>query len=121
MVNNEAALDRIFGALSDPTRRGMLKRLSRGPASIGELGEPYEITKGAISKHVKVLEAAGLLRREIDGRIHRCDLGTDPLSLAERWVADVRAHWESRLDDLATLLDELQGRAPGYNERRTDP
>lgn len=121
MVNSEATLDRIFGALSDPTRRGMLERLSRGSASIGELGEPYEMTKGAISKHVKVLESAGLLRREIDGRIHRCDLAPDRLEVAERWVSEVRAYWEARFDDLASYLDELQGRATGNNEPRRDP
>ena len=120
MVNSSGTLDRIFGALADPTRRGMLHRLSRGSASIGELGEPYEMTKGAISKHVKALESAGLLQRQIDGRIHRCALATDQLAIAERWVSDVRAYWEARFDDLANYLEELQSGATDIEERRRD-
>lgn len=87
----------------------MLAHLAKGPATIGELGKPYGIAKSAVSKHVKVLEQAGLLKREVRGRVHHCDLDTKPLDVAEVWVRRVRAHWEARLDDLADYLDELQG------------
>ena len=110
MVNKEAQLDVVFHALADSTRRGMLARLARGSTTIGELGRPYAMTKGAVSKHVKVLEQAGLLRRDVQGRIHQCDLETEALDVAEAWVQRVRQHWEARLDDLSDYLDELQGR-----------
>ena len=108
MVYNEEKLSAIFAALSDRTRRGMLSRLARGPATVGELGEPFDITKGAVTKHVRVLERSGLLRRDVLGRVHRCELETEPLDQAQRWVAEVRAYWEARFDDIASYLDELQ-------------
>lgn len=104
-------LDAIFGALADSTRRGMLAHLAQGSTTIGELGRPYDMTKGAVSKHVKVLEQAGLLRRDVQGRVHRCDLDARPLDVAEAWVQQVRAHWEAQLDGLSDYLDELQRRA----------
>ena len=110
MVNNEAAaLDAVFGALADQTRRAMLARLAEGPASIGELGAPFSITKGAVSKHIKVLERSGLLERDVQGRVHRCELEPAPLQEAAQWVQQIRAHWEARFDSLAEYLDELQG------------
>ena len=108
MVNNLQRLDLVFGALADPTRRAMLARLARGEASVGELGEPFALTKGAISKHVKVLERAGLLTREVQGRVHRCEMDPRSLDQAQAWVARVREYWEARLDDLGEYLDELQ-------------
>ena len=116
MVNSEqansgAALDAVFGALSDSTRRAMLARLASGPATVGELGAPFDITKGAVSKHVKVLERSGLLTRDVQGRMHRCELEPQPLGRAARWVDELRAHWEARFDALADYLDELQASA----------
>ncbi|MEL7061164.1 MAG: metalloregulator ArsR/SmtB family transcription factor [Acidobacteriota bacterium] len=111
MVNNSAELDAVFGALSDATRRAMLARLAAGPATVGELGMPFGITKGAVSKHVKVLERSGLLARDVQGRVHRCQLDPAPLGQAARWVEDVRAHWEARFDALADYLEELQADA----------
>lgn len=113
MVNNAIELDEVFRALGDATRRSMIARLARGPATIGELGEPFDITKPAVTKHVKVLERAGLLKREIDGRVHRCEIDPAPLTQAQRWVAEVRAFWEERFDDLACYLGEIQ--------KETDP
>lgn len=110
MVNNDATLDAVFGALADQTRRSMLVRLARGPATIGELGEPFDITKGAVTKHVKILERSGFLRRDVQGRVHHCEIDTHPLDHAEQWVEQVRAFWEARFDDLADYLDHLQGR-----------
>ncbi|MDA8015960.1 MAG: metalloregulator ArsR/SmtB family transcription factor [Thermoanaerobaculia bacterium] len=111
MVNSEVALDAVFGALSDATRRAMLARLASGPATVGELGAPFGITKGAVSKHVKVLERSGLLIRDVQGRVHRCELEPEPLSQAAHWVDEVRAHWEARFDALADYLEELQAGA----------
>lgn len=110
MVNNTGDLDAVFGALADPTRRDMLIRLARGPATVGELGRPFDITKGAVTKHIKVLERSGFLKRDVHGRVHRCDIDTRPLDWAERWVEQVRSYWEARFDDLATYLDDLKRR-----------
>ena len=112
MVKQVVGLDDVFRALADPTRRSMVARLARGPATIGELGEPFDMTKPAVTKHIKVLERAGLLTREIDGRLHRCTIDPRPLAEAQHWVAEVRAFWEDRFDDLATYLDSIQKTTP---------
>jgi DNA-binding transcriptional ArsR family regulator len=83
-------LDRIFAALADGTRRAMLRRLSAGERSVGELGEPFDMSFAAAAKHVKVLEQAGLLRRRIRGRMHLCRLEAGALARAERWLAYYR-------------------------------
>ncbi|MGE3174569.1 MAG: ArsR/SmtB family transcription factor [Planctomycetota bacterium] len=126
MVNRSATLDDVFHALADGTRRSMVARLSRGPATIGELGEPFAMTKPAITKHVKVLERAGLLTRRVDGRLHRCAIDPRPLTAAERWVAEVRAFWEARFDDLAAFLEQTRQAAnaaptPPPQTRRRKP
>ena len=108
MVKRSPDLDDVFRALADPTRRAMILRLARGPATIGELGEPHAMSKPAVTKHVKVLERAGLLRREIDGRIHRCGIDPAPLQTAQRWVERVRAHWERQFDQLADYLNTVE-------------
>jgi DNA-binding transcriptional ArsR family regulator len=97
-------MDAVFAALSDATRRGMIQRLARGPATVGELGRPYPISKPAVSKHVKTLERAGLIRRERDGRMHRCTLDTAPLRRAEDWIEHNRRFWERSLDALARYV-----------------
>lgn len=111
MVNKSEPLDAVFSALADPTRRGMIARLARGPASIGELGAPFAMTKGAVTKHVKVLERAGILKRNVHGRIHLCAIDTTPLDEAQRWVEQVCEFWDDRFDDLAAYLEELKGKA----------
>ena len=108
MVKHSEQLDLVFRALGDSTRRAMVRQLARGPATIGELGEPFEMTKPAVTKHVKVLERAGLLTREIDGRVHRCEIDPAPLSKAQAWVERVREHWSRQLDDLADYLETVQ-------------
>ncbi len=121
MVNNEASsLDAVFGALADQTRRAMLARLAAGPASVGELGAPFNMTKGAVSKHIKVLERSGLLERDIQGRVHRCQLEPAALQQAARWVEQVRAHWEARFDTLADYLEELQSSEIELHSTATD-
>jgi len=98
-------LDRIFSALSDPTRRCLLQRLCLGPASVSELAAPLAMSLNAVSKHLKVLEKAGLIRREIEGRVHHVYLNAGPLEIAEKWVNHYRQFWDARLESLASWLE----------------
>jgi DNA-binding transcriptional ArsR family regulator len=97
-------LDQVFFALSDGTRRAILSRLAEGSTTVGELAEPFEISPPAISKHMKILEKAGLIERRIAGRQHHCTLSTGALERAEDWINFHRKFWESRLDALEDLL-----------------
>jgi DNA-binding transcriptional ArsR family regulator len=103
MVDNR--LDTTFHALSDPTRRGMLASLALGEKSVGELGEPFRMTFAGASKHVKVLESAGLIRRRREGRKQICVLEAKPLEEAERWLRQWEKFWTVRLDRLETLIE----------------
>jgi DNA-binding transcriptional ArsR family regulator len=103
------SLDRVFHALADPTRRAMLGALARGTCSVGELASPHQMSFAAASKHVKVLEAAGLLEREVRGREHLCQLAAQPLAAAHDYLASYATFWASRLDALEALLDEHAG------------
>jgi DNA-binding transcriptional ArsR family regulator len=98
-------LDAVFAALSDPTRRRILSRLRKGAATVGELAEPFSMSLPAVSKHLRVLEQAGLLRREIEGRVHRCHLDTRPLEEAGAFIERTRAFWDEKLDQLARYLE----------------
>ncbi len=100
----EQRLDLTFQALADPTRRGMLASLALGEKSIGELGEPFAMTFAGASKHVKVLERAGLLRRRKSGRQQICALEPAPLAEAERWLRQWEEFWNGRLDALEAVL-----------------
>ena len=105
MVEQQAAsLDRVFRALADPTRRAMLRRLSGGVRTVGELAEPFDMSFAAAAKHVKVLEEAGLLNRTVEGRSHRCRIEAAPLAEVDRWLAYYQRFWTARLDDLETAL-----------------
>ncbi len=97
-------LDRTFHALADPTRRAILARLRAGPVTVSALAEPFPISLAAVSKHVGVLERAGLLEREARGRERVCHLQAEPLREAAAFTFDYRALWESRLDALEALL-----------------
>ena len=99
-------MDAVFLALADTTRRGMVARLSEGSATIGELGRPYDITKPAITKHVKILERAGLIERRRAGRVHHCTLNQEPMKQAQEWIASQRKFWEASLNSLADYLDQ---------------
>lgn len=99
-------LDRIFGALADPTRRQLMARLRDGGARVTELAEPLPMSLNAVSKHLKVLERAGLVRREVVGREHRMSLDTAPLLDALDWIARQEAFWNERLDALEAYLTE---------------
>ena len=107
MVNIlDEQMDAVFTALADSTRRGMISRLAEGPATIGELGRPFAISKPAVTKHVKMLEKAGLVSRKKDGRIHRCKLNPKPMKQAEDWIEKHRRFWQASLDSLARYLVE---------------
>ena len=101
----EERLDTTFGALADPTRRGMLANLSLGDKSIGELAGPFEMSIAGASKHVKVLEEAGLVARRKQGRIHVISLEARPLEEAERWLRQWERFWNARLDRLEAAIN----------------
>jgi DNA-binding transcriptional ArsR family regulator len=105
-------LDTIFHALSDATRRGMLRQLSEGDRTVGQLAEPYAISLAAASKHIKALEHAGLIRREIRGRTHVCRLDPGPLASAQQWLNYYEPFWNSRLDALERILREEENGKP---------
>ena len=109
MVNYySAALDATFGALSDPTRRAILERLALGDSSVTGLAEPFNVSLPAISKQLRVLGKAGLLRQEKDGRVRRCKLDAGPMEEAAQWIAGYRQFWDRQLDSLAEYLDQTQ-------------
>jgi len=100
-LGRDERLDRLFRALGDRTRRAMLRRLARAPATVGELAEPFAMTLPAASKHLRVLERAGLLNRRIDGRVHRCSLDSRQLGEVRRWLDHYQRFWDETLDSLA--------------------
>jgi DNA-binding transcriptional ArsR family regulator len=105
MVTNDARLDLAFGALADTTRRAILKRLSAGAVTVGELAEPFDMSRPAISKHLRVLERAGLVQTDREGRISRCSLNAAGLREATSWVDEYRVFWEDRLEALARYAE----------------
>lgn len=107
VLEHQNAVDRVFHALGDPVRRGMLDRLSRGPASVSELAEPLDITLAAVVQHVQILEKSGVIRTQKEGRVRTCRLEPRGFDTAERWLAQRRTLWERRLDRLGAFLDRL--------------
>lgn len=103
-------LSTTLAAIADPTRRAILSRLSRGEATVKELAEPFNITLPAISKHLKVLERAGLIERSREAQWRPCRLRAQPLKDAADWIDRYRAHWESRFERLDEYLKELQAK-----------
>ena len=106
MLNQQAPLDRMFQALADPTRRVMVERLCRGPASVSELAKPFAMSLPAVVQHLAVLEASGLVKSEKVGRVRTCRVDPKALSMAERWIDDRRSQWERALDRLGAYLAE---------------
>jgi len=106
MLNQSPPLDHMFQALADPTRRAVVARLCRGPASVSELAKPLDMTLSAVVQHLAVLEGSGLVRSEKAGRVRTCRIVPKAMSLAERWLAERRAIWEIRLDRLGEFLAE---------------
>ena len=105
-------LSATFHALADPTRRAILSRLSKGPASVNELAAPFDMTLPAVSKHLKVLERAQLIKRGREAQWRPCELKAEPLKEADAWIEQYRAMWEMRFDRLDAYLMELQGKKP---------
>jgi DNA-binding transcriptional ArsR family regulator len=103
-------LDAIFGALAHATRRAILLRLRRGPASVGELTEPFRVSQQAISRHIAVLQKAGLIKQRKQGRESRCILRTMPLKEADKWIEFYRPLWDERFEKLAGYLESARNR-----------
>jgi DNA-binding transcriptional ArsR family regulator len=108
------SLDRTFAALADPTRRALLSQLRAGAATVGDLAAPFDLSLAAISKHLRVLEDAGLLQREVKGREHHCSLDATPLVAAAEYAAEYADFWEERLD----LLEAYLRRAPSKSRKK---
>jgi DNA-binding transcriptional ArsR family regulator len=104
MLNQQSNLDLMFQALADPTRRGIVERLSSGPVSVSELAKPFAMSLPAVVQHLQVLEASGLVTSEKVGRVRTCRIEPEALSQAEQWINDRRANWVTRLDRLGDLL-----------------
>jgi len=103
-------LSNTFFALADPTRRAILARLASGETSVSELAEPFEMSMPAVSKHLKVLERAGLIERGREAQWRPCKLAPQPLREVSNWIEQYREHWEQRLDRLDAYLAELQAK-----------
>lgn len=106
------ALDSVFHALGDRTRRTMLRALADGALTVGEIAEPFSISLAAASKHIKALENAGLIRREVRGRVHLCRLDPGPLVSAHEWLSFYRRFWSGPLDALEQLLRDEDAQKP---------
>ena len=114
MLNQSAALDLMFQALADPTRRVMLERLIVGPASVSEIAKPLAMSLPAVVQHLRVLEASGLVRSEKTGRVRTCRIDPNALRKAEEWISERRMIWERRFDRLGDYL----ARHPEESEQR---
>ena len=101
-------LSTTFAALADPTRRAILERLAHGDATVGELAEPFRMTMPAISKHLSVLERAGLITKSRDGQRRNCRITATPLKNATSWLNEYRRHWEANLENLDAYLTRIQ-------------
>lgn len=101
-------LDAVFSALADPTRRAIVVRLAEGEATVSELAEPFDVTLPAVTKHLAVLERAGMLERHKKGRVRRCRLVAAPMAAADDWLSTYRVFWQNRLDALTDHLKPKQ-------------
>lgn len=113
-------MNSVFHALGDDTRRSILRTLAAGERTIGQLAEPFDISLAAASKHIKVLESAGLIRRRVDGRTHFCRLDPGPLARAHEWLGFYERFWNDRLDVLETLLREEDSTEENTEEEKND-
>ena len=114
-------LDTVFHALGDATRRRMLRELSQGERTVSELAAPFAMSLAAASKHIKALERAGLIRREVKGRTHFCRLEPGPLASAHEWLGFYERFWTSRLDVLERLLRDEDAREPAGGDAKKSP
>ena len=113
----ESQLDRTLLALADPTRRAILERLTKGDARVTEISEPFEMSLNAVSKHLQVLERAGLIKREVKGRDHWLSFEGRPLSEASEWIDGYRQFWEQRIESLDHFLKTKYHSKPGKRRR----
>ena len=111
MLNSSTAVDRVFHALAEPTRRAIVEKLSAGPSSVSDLAKPFDMTLAAIVQHLQVLEQSGVIRTEKVGRVRTCRIEPSGISVVEQWVAKRRSMWERRLDRLGGLLAEQDAQA----------
>jgi DNA-binding transcriptional ArsR family regulator len=118
MLNQQPALDAVFRALSDTTRRAIVDRLTRGPVSVSSLAEPLDMSLPAVMQHLQVLQDCGLVCSEKVGRVRTCRIEHKALRLAERWLVERREHWERNLDRLGEFLGEPE---PTAEKRRKKP
>lgn len=117
MPNQGTGLDHVFHALSDPTRRAIVGRLSRGPASVSELAKPFAMAMPSLLQHLQVLEGSGLIRSSKSGRIRTCELQPTALGAIESWIAQQRTIWESRLDRMEAQVLGLQCKGNRHGKR----
>jgi DNA-binding transcriptional ArsR family regulator len=113
VLNESRPLDLAFHALADPTRRGLLARLSQAPASVSELARPLPMSLPAVMQHLRLLEASGLVRSEKKGRVRTCRIAPEALAAAESWIAEQRTLWEGRADRLEDYLATMKGDSNG--------
>jgi len=118
VADSSSRLDRVFHALAHPARRAIVRQLSIGERSLSELAYPLDMTFPAASKHVRVLEAAQLVRRRVAGREHRCSLRAAPLKDALNWTEQFRRNWEARFKALDSLLEEMKSAEKPHSRRR---
>lgn len=120
---NQSAVDGVFRALADATRRALVERLSQGPASVTDLARPHDISLAAVVQHLQVLERSGVIRTAKVGRVRTCRIEPGGLSVAERWLAERRSLWERRLDRLGEILSEEapRPRPPRTQGKRSMP
>ena len=107
-ASRAARIDAVFAALADPTRRAIIERLSRGEARVTEVAEPFHMSLNAVSKHIRALEASGVVERHKKGRDHILSINTSSLDEADGWIERMRCYWEERLDAMERLLRELK-------------
>src|SRR5580704_2401910 len=128
-ASRSARLNAVFAALADPTRRAIIERLSRGEARVTEVAEPFHMSLNAVSKHIRVLEASGMVERHRNGRDHILSINTRSLDEVDGWIEQTRRYWEKRLDAMEGLLRELKkdhksgpkvGAKSGPKDRRHD-
>jgi DNA-binding transcriptional ArsR family regulator len=117
MLNQSSPLDLAFQALADPTRRAMVERLTRSPASVSDLARPHSMSLPAVMQHLAVLEGSGLVVSEKTGRVRMCRIEPRALSLAEQWINTRRTEWERRLDRLGVYLEDLKNQGGGDGPR----
>ncbi|MGO1184329.1 MAG: ArsR/SmtB family transcription factor [Micrococcaceae bacterium] len=114
------SLSMVFAALADPTRRGILSKLAQGPATVGEVAAPFQVSASAISQHLKVLERAGLVTRTTHAQWRTLSMQTEPLDHAAKWVEQQRREWNLRLDALEAHLETMKGRATTTTPKETE-